>query len=334
MGKAKRLPSTSTMGRKKIKIARIDDERVRKVTFTKRKAGLIKKAMELSLLCDCEIALIVFTSQQNTGGSRLYRYSSSAEGPNNTLAKMGQWPGEAVETRNNGDYERIYGSKNKGGGGSDDEDDGEDDGGADPGPFGVPGAGDKSLLQSGHMDAELYNFTPKTQEEYNKLAGGLSMGMELPISPPRFVFSATSPGGGFGGAMGAMGAPPPMPVGETSGKNKRGLSVVIPGNGQKVEPGSAKMSPPPSFGLSGNNAFLTSPGGQAFPSPTAFLSELQTPTNAEGSLDGMTPGALAQFSWNSPQGQKPPVSGGSGGAAAPLLAADAEEPAAKRTKTE
>merc|ERR1711907_452904 len=102
MGKAKRLPSTSTMGRKKIKIARIDDERIRKVTFTKRKAGLIKKAMELSLLCDCEIALIVFTSQQNTGGSRLYRYSSSAEGPNNTLAKMGQWPGEAVETRNNG----------------------------------------------------------------------------------------------------------------------------------------------------------------------------------------------------------------------------------------
>ena len=33
-----------------------------KVTFTKRKFGLMKKAYELSVLCDCEIALIVFNS--------------------------------------------------------------------------------------------------------------------------------------------------------------------------------------------------------------------------------------------------------------------------------
>ncbi|ETN72370.1 SRF-type transcription factor, partial [Necator americanus] len=32
------------------------------VTFTKRKFGLMKKAYELSVLCDCEIALIVFNS--------------------------------------------------------------------------------------------------------------------------------------------------------------------------------------------------------------------------------------------------------------------------------
>jgi len=348
MGKAKRLPSTSTMGRKKIKIARIDDERVRKVTFTKRKAGLIKKAMELSLLCDCEIALIIFTSTQNTGGSKLYRYSSGTDGPNCTLAKMGQW-GEAVETRNNNDYDRIYGSKGKGGGSDDDDDGGDDDGGDDVGG-GFPSLGnmgvqskpgDVGLLQSGGLDAELYNFTPKTQEEYNKLATGMSMDMALPISPPRFVFG----GGGMGGpgGMGGMGAPPPMPQTEASAKNKRGLSVVIP-NGQKDQSGSAKinkMSPPPSFGIpsfgmdAASNAFLTSPGTQAFPSPTAFLSELQTPTNAEGTLDGMTPGVLAQFSWNSPQGQKASATG----LGAQLLGStvgeveDGQGPA-KRAKTE
>uniref|UniRef100_A0A1I7X0L8 MADS-box domain-containing protein n=1 Tax=Heterorhabditis bacteriophora TaxID=37862 RepID=A0A1I7X0L8_HETBA len=50
------------MGRKKIQITRIQDERNRQVTFTKRKFGLMKKAYELSVLCDCEIALIVFNS--------------------------------------------------------------------------------------------------------------------------------------------------------------------------------------------------------------------------------------------------------------------------------
>lgn len=60
------------MGRKKISIVRINDERNRQVTFTKRKFGLMKKAYELSVLCDCEIALIIFTSN-----NKLYQYASS-----------------------------------------------------------------------------------------------------------------------------------------------------------------------------------------------------------------------------------------------------------------
>lgn len=60
------------MGRKKIEIQRIGDDRNRQVTFTKRKFGLMKKAYELSVLCDCEIALIIFNSQ-----SKLYQYASS-----------------------------------------------------------------------------------------------------------------------------------------------------------------------------------------------------------------------------------------------------------------
>ncbi|PRP89015.1 hypothetical protein PROFUN_02293 [Planoprotostelium fungivorum] len=54
------VDSHTAMGRNKILIERITSERNRAATFTKRKNGLIKKAMELSILCDCEIALVVF----------------------------------------------------------------------------------------------------------------------------------------------------------------------------------------------------------------------------------------------------------------------------------
>lgn len=60
------------MGRKKIQIQKIRDERNRQVTFTKRKFGLTKKAFELSVLCDCDIAIIIFNSN-----NRLFQYAST-----------------------------------------------------------------------------------------------------------------------------------------------------------------------------------------------------------------------------------------------------------------
>lgn len=60
------------MGRKKIQIKPIKDERNRQVTFLKRKYGLMKKAYELSVLCDCEIALIIFNSN-----NKLVQYAST-----------------------------------------------------------------------------------------------------------------------------------------------------------------------------------------------------------------------------------------------------------------
>ncbi|XP_072714977.1 myocyte-specific enhancer factor 2C-like isoform X10 [Ciconia boyciana] len=60
------------MGRKKIQITRIMDERNRQVTFMKRKFGLMKKAYELSVLCDCEISLIIFNST-----NKLFQYAST-----------------------------------------------------------------------------------------------------------------------------------------------------------------------------------------------------------------------------------------------------------------
>jgi len=59
----------------KISVSKIQNERTRNITFSKRKSGLIKKAMELSILCDCEISLVVF-SKENGALSTLHEYSS------------------------------------------------------------------------------------------------------------------------------------------------------------------------------------------------------------------------------------------------------------------
>eukprot|EP00258_Populus_trichocarpa_P034997 XP_024451016.1 agamous-like MADS-box protein AGL66 isoform X8 [Populus trichocarpa] len=49
------------MGRVKLEIKRIENNTNRQVTFSKRRNGLIKKAYELSVLCDIDIALIMFS---------------------------------------------------------------------------------------------------------------------------------------------------------------------------------------------------------------------------------------------------------------------------------
>ncbi|KAJ8762586.1 hypothetical protein K2173_008025 [Erythroxylum novogranatense] len=61
------------MAREKIKIKKIDNITARQVTFSKRRRGLFKKAEELSVLCDAEVALIIFSA---TG--KLFEYASSS----------------------------------------------------------------------------------------------------------------------------------------------------------------------------------------------------------------------------------------------------------------
>ncbi|XP_038999383.1 truncated transcription factor CAULIFLOWER A-like [Hibiscus syriacus] len=51
------------MGRGKVVLERIENKINRQVTFSKRRNGLLKKAYELSVLCDAEVALIVFSSR-------------------------------------------------------------------------------------------------------------------------------------------------------------------------------------------------------------------------------------------------------------------------------
>ncbi|VAH88214.1 unnamed protein product [Triticum turgidum subsp. durum] len=61
------------MGRGKVEMRRIENKISRQVTFAKRRNGLLKKAYELSLLCDAEVALIIFS-----GRGRLFEFSSSS----------------------------------------------------------------------------------------------------------------------------------------------------------------------------------------------------------------------------------------------------------------
>ncbi|KAK4263039.1 hypothetical protein QN277_028518 [Acacia crassicarpa] len=61
------------MGRGKIEIRRIDNSTSRQVTFSKRRKGLIKKAKELTILCDAQVGLVIFSS---TG--KLYEYSNTS----------------------------------------------------------------------------------------------------------------------------------------------------------------------------------------------------------------------------------------------------------------
>nr|KYP55260.1 Agamous-like MADS-box protein AGL15 [Cajanus cajan] len=76
------------MGRGKIEIKRIDNASSRQVTFSKRRTGLFKKAQELSILCDAEVAVIVFS---NTG--KLFEFSNS--GMKRTLSRYNKSLGSA-----------------------------------------------------------------------------------------------------------------------------------------------------------------------------------------------------------------------------------------------
>lgn len=62
----------NSMAREKIKIRKIDNITARQVTFSKRRRGLLKKAEELAVLCDADIALVIFSA---TG--KLFEYASS-----------------------------------------------------------------------------------------------------------------------------------------------------------------------------------------------------------------------------------------------------------------
>ena len=60
------------MGRKKINIEYIENEKDRKMSFKKRRFGLLKKAMELCALSNCHIEINIHWTEDNS----LVKYNS------------------------------------------------------------------------------------------------------------------------------------------------------------------------------------------------------------------------------------------------------------------
>ncbi|EON61871.1 hypothetical protein W97_01089 [Coniosporium apollinis CBS 100218] len=104
------------MGRRKIEIKAIKDDRNRSVTFLKRKGGLFKKAHELSVLCSVDVAVIIFGHNK-----KLYEFSSGDI--NETIGRY-QYYGGAHEHKGPEDF---MGKKDM-----DDDDEDMDDMGSPP----------------------------------------------------------------------------------------------------------------------------------------------------------------------------------------------------------
>ncbi|KAK4393217.1 Agamous-like MADS-box protein FUL-L [Sesamum angolense] len=61
------------MGRGRVQLKRIENKISRQVTFSKRRSGLQKKAHEISVLCDADVALIVFSTK-----GKLFEFSTDS----------------------------------------------------------------------------------------------------------------------------------------------------------------------------------------------------------------------------------------------------------------
>ncbi|XP_057474571.1 truncated transcription factor CAULIFLOWER A-like isoform X3 [Actinidia eriantha] len=61
------------MGRGRVQLKRIENKINRQVTFSKRRSGLLKKAREISVLCDAEVGLIIFSTK-----GKLFDYASDS----------------------------------------------------------------------------------------------------------------------------------------------------------------------------------------------------------------------------------------------------------------
>ncbi|KAJ0017816.1 hypothetical protein Pint_12138 [Pistacia integerrima] len=91
------------MGRGKIAITKIENRTNRQVTFSKRRVGLLKKTNELSVLCDAQIGLIIFSS---TG--KLFEYCSESISMEQLIRRYQLAKGMRIPETINHDVSQIH----------------------------------------------------------------------------------------------------------------------------------------------------------------------------------------------------------------------------------
>ncbi|XP_043719375.1 agamous-like MADS-box protein MADS9 isoform X3 [Telopea speciosissima] len=79
------------MGRGKIEIKRIENSTNRQVTYSKRKNGIMKKAKELTVLCDAKVSLILFSSS-----GKMSEYRSPSVSMSEILDKYHKYSGKKL----------------------------------------------------------------------------------------------------------------------------------------------------------------------------------------------------------------------------------------------
>ena len=92
------LGSSPCMGRKRIHIAKISSDKRRRATFTKRRKGLLKKAMELSILCDCEVSVFIMAKDETSV------YTTNGDPAETVQRALSKGP----MVTHNGMYESLY----------------------------------------------------------------------------------------------------------------------------------------------------------------------------------------------------------------------------------
>ncbi|XP_051876211.1 myocyte enhancer factor 2cb isoform X10 [Pristis pectinata] len=221
------------MGRKKIQITRIMDERNRQVTFTKRKFGLMKKAYELSVLCDCEIALIIFNST-----NKLFQYASTDM--DKVLLKYTEY-NEPHESRTNSDIVEAVPPPNF------------------EMPVSIPVSNQNSLVYSSPGSSlGNHNLMPLGHPslQRNSMSPGVTQ------RPP----SAGNAGGLLGGDLATTGAGTSAGNGYGNPRNSPGL-LVSPGSMNKNM--QTKSPPPMNLGMNNRKPdlrVLIPPGSKNMPS--------------------------------------------------------------------
>ncbi|CAI5690928.1 unnamed protein product [Oreochromis niloticus] len=311
------------MGRKKIQIQRITDERNKQVTFTKRKFGLMKKAYELSVLCDCEIALIIFNH-----ANKLFQYASTDM--DKVLLKYTEY-NEPHESRTNADI--IETLRKKGFNGCDSpEPDGEDSidqsplnddkyrkttedldvlfkrygqSTAPPQTFSMPvtvQASNQSTLQFSNPGSALVTTSYVTSSSLTDThllspqQPALQRNTVSPGLPQRPASAGALLGGDLNNSNG--GCPSPVPNGYTSARASPGLLTVSNGNSLgKVVP--AKSPPPPPSPQMVNSRkpdlrVITSQGGKSLMQMNAQRLAAGAQTLTTPVVSVATPSLLAQ----------------------------------------